>query len=104
MQLSRPLLPAATTTVMPAFQACSSLTQRIRGIALLDCAAERQIDNPDIVSGLDRYRAIDRADHGRVRALSVCIQNTKIDELCTGRDTFELHRAGPAARISTSAG
>ena len=84
---SRPRLPAAATTTMPASAArWAASVSGIVPVRLEDTGGDRQVDDADVVGGLDRDRVVDRRDHVADVAVALAVEDLEADELRAGSD------------------
>jgi len=102
--LFRPSFPAATTTTMPAFHACSTAWHReVQLIALVNRSAEREADHTDVVLRFEAEDLLNGRDHTTVRTVAVLAQYTKVDEVHARRNAAEGMEIDRSSRAGTVA-
>src|SRR5260370_39457039 len=70
-----------------------SLAQGIEGIALENAAAQREIDDPDVVQALQRDGLLNGCYNGAVGSRTIPVKNPQIDDVGIRRDPPEGHVA-----------
>ena len=74
-------------SVLPSLLDC--LAKRIEFVALVDGAAQREVDHANVVARFQRDRLVDGGDHQAVGARAVGIEDAQVDDAGAGCDSFE---------------
>ena len=80
------------------------LAKGILGVALIHRAPQRQVHDPDVVSGLQSDRRIDRGNHVGVGAVASLIQYPKVDDFRPRCEALEVAYRAVALRGSAVPG
>ena len=66
------------------------LTERIGCVGGIDWTTQRQVDDLDVVGGLERNCTLNRGDHVAVRTDPILVQNAKVNKIHTVGNSGEL--------------